>query len=442
MAELDQRGRAMINAPMAAGKPLVAIGAALLLWGFAVTSLLFHEAARGFEVAVLAVGFSGFFLYGGSLRVALPVWLLVAATMVVLASWAGSLWHHPQWAESSPKVHRLTQWFSFIAIAWLLGGTLRHVFMLWSVAAVALLLVPWVQGGGMDEWQLAFAGERVDFGIHNAQHTTMFFATVLLGLVAFAPRMCRRGGWQILRLLLVFLCVLVCAAAMIFSQTRGVWLGWSLACLVMLSLLFYGYCRAANGRQAMIAAALLLLALSGIAALLTPIVADRLDDEKAQIESVMRGDIHADLTGSVAGRAHSWWAAAEWIAERPVLGWGGNGRGLVLSHSERLPEWVSNKFGHLHSSYLDTMVNFGLLGLGVLLVLLGWVTLRAMAAWRARQLPGDVLIFYLGFLAFWLVINLFESYLYFSSGELVFSLILGGVVSLIWAGNKPQSLPG
>ena len=405
-----------------------------LVAAYAGTALALPEAGEGFKVLVLVAGFGGFFWLARGRRFGTPLKLLLAAALVALLSWGLARLHHPQWAESSAKVHRLTHWFSFLAVAWLLAGRVRAVLLAWGASLAGLLVAPWFTGQGWRDWFLGWHGERVDFGLHNAQHATLLFATGLLGLTALAGRCLAPGPWRLLRAVLWALAILTCAIAVVITQTRGVWLGLAVAALVMLAAAWLVLRRrlSPGPRRRWLTGAMLagVLGLVLMAAF-SPIVEQRLADEHQAITRLARGQFDG-VTGSGAGRLVSWRAALPWIAERPLLGWGGNGRSLVLTHSPGLPGWIGEQgFRHLHNGYLDTLVNYGLAGLAVLAGLLVWLTREALRARRAGALPADFLLFYLAFLGFWLVVNLFESFLYFSSGDWAFTLVAGGVATFM-----------
>ncbi|MBF5055679.1 O-antigen polymerase [Alcanivorax sp. 521-1] len=254
-----------------------------LVAAYAGTALALPEVGEGFKVLVLVAGFGGFFWRARGWRFAAPVKLLLAAALVALLSWGLSRLHHPQWAESSPKVHRLTHWFAFLAVAWLLAGRVRPVLLAWGAGLAGLLVAPWFTGRGGYDWFLGWHGERVDFGLHNAQHATLLFATGMLGLIALARRCLGPGPWRLLRGLLWTLATLACAVAVVITQTRGVWLGLAVAALVMLAAAGLALRRRLppGPRRRWLTGALLAGVLGlALAAACSPIVEQRLADER------------------------------------------------------------------------------------------------------------------------------------------------------------------
>ncbi|WP_377517071.1 O-antigen ligase family protein [Microbulbifer taiwanensis] len=344
-----------------------------------------------------------------------------------------------------PKMHRLGHWFAFAAIACWLGGSTRNTLMLWLLALVSLLLAPWVVGGGFAEWALGADGQRIDFGLHNAQHTAMLFGTALIGLLVLAPRLIRTAkGFSSPAVavagLLWLAAVAICMLAVLYSQTRAVWLGLLVAalflCGVGLRAAFLKY--GSNSWPRLLAATALCIALLGaLGARFGDIVAERLGYESDTINLVLAGNIEAAPYTSTGIRVHSWMEALSWIQERPLLGWGGKGRSLVIEHSESMPRHLKDTIGHLHNSYLDLQVNNGLLGSLLFLALLIWLLRAAVRTWRRGELPGDLLLFFLCFILYWLVTNCFESYLFFASGSYVFGLVCAGVATHILRAGFP-----
>lgn len=99
------------------------------------------------------------------------------------------------------------------------------------------------------------------------------------------------------------------------------------------------------------------------------------------------------------------------------------------------------KTGHLHSTYVDTLVNFGLLGLALFLGILGWTLVRAWQAWRQDYMSSEMFLFLLAFSIYWLTINLTESYMYYSTGQYAFALVIGGMVTRIWRMQADRKWP-
>lgn len=389
-------------------------------------------------VAQRIVVVSGLFVwicYGKGLRKNSLTWLLLCAILIPLVSWGAAHLFHPQWAEASPKVHRLTSWFMFIPVAIWLGGREKNILMLWSAALCGLLISPWVSGHGWAEISRGLSGGRVDFGLHNAQHAGLLFAVALLGLISFSRRfLFSKGlinwiGTGLWGFLVVFL-----GLGVLMTQTRGVWLGLVVACLTMFLLALYVTKRDwiffFSFRKVCIVVLLGSLVVTALfSSFTTDIVKKRLSQEQEYILKVVGlNDEDVAVSSSVGARVTTWVEGLKWAKKRPLTGWGGGGRKLVLHDSKVLPP-AMRKFGHFHNSYIGTLVMFGLLGLFLYLGLLFCFVLNVFTCYRKQHLSTDFFLFFMSFLGFWLVVSFFESYMFFSSGTYILSLIFGGFFS-------------
>ncbi|WP_240470553.1 O-antigen ligase family protein [Halomonas halocynthiae] len=422
------------------------------LWAIGVTTLLFYA---GFRVLWPAVGsnaesISALFglvavlVYGRGIRSSAPLWLLLAALLVQCLSWWLGYQHHPEWVADNPQVDRLAKLFIFIAVAWWLGGSTRNTLLVWGCAVIGFFATTFFVDGAYQDWLLGLKGTRVDFGIRNAQHSSMMFGVILMALVILAPRLLRDGKWRLLRggawvFVLVFALV-----GVLVGQTRAVWLGLALAMpLVLIAWTVYHWIKRGGAPLRWIGAiSLVAVLVIGLAvALLGKPVANRLAAESDVVEQVVSGQFDSIPYTSIGIRINTWRAGVEWIAERPMVGWGGEGRSLAIKHTEWLPDDVKAEFGHLHNYFLEMWVAYGLLGLAVIFALTVWIGYGCWRSWRAGVLPGDLALFGAAFFIYWVVVNQFESYNSFWTGVYMHNLVVGGLVTHIWRWQRQQTMP-
>ncbi|TXS93963.1 O-antigen ligase family protein [Parahaliea maris] len=364
--------------------------------------------------------------------------LLLLALLIQLASWGLSHLLHPDLAERSPKLDRLAAWFFLIPVALFCAASRQRVMICWACALGALLLSPWLSGDGWKELLQGLNGERVHFGLLNAQHSGMLFGIGLLGalmLPAPVPATTRRG--VVLGRLLRLLLITATAFGMLLSQTRGIWL--ALLCSVPLALLLRSRLR--QQQQAdYISRPLRRLAwfsMTFVVIIITPlggIIEDRLRSEGPLAGYDGEGFV---LQENVRVRLSTWHTAMDWIVQRPLLGWGGKGRAAVVQDTEALSDNERQRFRHLHSTYLDTLVNWGLAGLAVLLGLFAWLGLRLRRSWQQGSLDTNLLCFGVAFGLYWGVANAFESFMFYQSGLYALALIAGGLLALC---NTPEEV--
>jgi O-antigen ligase len=169
------------------------------------------------------------------------------------------------------------------------------------------------------------------------------------------------------------------------------------------------------------------------------LVFERATAELDTIQALLRGDwgsvplSTSEVRSSVGERLYGWRAAIDMIAQRPLLGWGEQGVAYLFDTIQyNQAHYEALNFGHLHNLYLEITLQYGLLGLTAYLYILTWFIKNAWFAWKRGDMPGDVLLFFYAFICFWSVINIFESYLIFWTGVLLFNVVMAGCLCHIW----------
>lgn len=349
------------------------------------------------------------------------------------------VWHRLTLPENFPPTtsdRRFLRVLYFIAIAYAISRS--RLLSAWHllIAAFGGLLVYLAMNFDPAEWAAAWDGQRVDFGIHNAQHTGVVFATCAMAFSIFTPRFLNWVKKHSIATALIGITLWIAALLLSFlglfvSQTRGVWLGFSVTVLILISVLVAAYrlrCKSSSIslRKPLLAGLVGIIALGLLAAGLDlpRVVSERLADEKVTWEGMRQAATHQDRDlSSTEVRVASWSAATDWIMERPFMGWGGRGSRPLIRESELFSDEFKKTFNHLHNSYFQVLVEIGLIGAGfisALMVLLGHASIQA---YKRRAMPLDVFIFSWFFFMFWLVANLFESYIIYSSGTYLVAIV-------------------
>ncbi|WP_240349119.1 O-antigen ligase family protein [Halomonas binhaiensis] len=404
---------------------------------FVALQFLMRDVGGKAESLTALLGLGTLLWYGKGIRGSGALWLLLAAILVQCLSWGLGYLHHPEWVADNPQIDRLAKLFIFVAVAWWLAGSTRLTLWVWGLAVVGFVLSTFTHDGALQEWWAGFHGQRAGFGVRNEQHGAMLFGVVLLGLVVFAPRWLRyrsvwswlsRAGWGLL--------VVIALCGVLIGQTRAVWLGLVLSLGFVLMLWLVYLARQQSGKVAIKALSLSLLvvgilALAGIW-LAQDLLVERVAKEADVIAQLAAGEIQDVPYSSIGIRIHTWIAATEWIAERPLVGWGGEGRGLVIEHTPWLPDFVKQNYGHLHNYFLEIWVAYGLIGVLVIATLAAWIGWATWRAWRAGVMPTDMALFGAAFFVYWIVLNQFESYDSFWTGVFVHNIIVGGLVTHYW----------
>lgn len=354
------------------------------------------------------------------------------------------IWHRMTLPDIFPPTtsdRRFLRVLYFIALAYTI--TWNRWLSAWHLLMIAmgglLLYLAWTFDPA--EWQAGWQGKRIDFGIHNAQHTGVVFATCALALGVFTPRFIAWGRgtstvFRILSLSVWAALLLLSCWGVLVSQTRAVWLGLMIVLLVLPVALICAHLL--RGKPAFSLRRAVVAGLSGVGLLalvavwmdIPHIIGERLEAEVVTWEELKRTAAHESQDrSSIKDRVASWSAAVGWIGERPLMGWGGRGSRPLIDHSPLFSERFKETYNHLHSSYLQVLVEIGIVGAGFLLVLITLVGRACIKAFQRGDMPLDVLLFGGLFFAFWVIVNVFESYIIFPSGTYLVAIVTGFIYS-------------
>lgn len=412
---------------------LVIVGIVSLLM-YAIGQFIWPDFSKNTETWLAFTGLLAFCIHGKGLRRA-PMILLLVFIAVQLLSWSLGLWQYPQWATDDPRLQDLAKLFIFISVAWWLGGSTRNTLIIWSLAALGFLIATLLAPAG-NGWATGLTGQRVGFDIRNQQHASMLFGVTLLGLTCFARRFWLAEKKRALWVTVWGAGMVVAIAGIAVGQTRAVWLSASAAMTAGLALWAAMALLKGRTRRLLPYLAGIALSLAVVSGILAETFGDTLNHrfhkESGVVSQLMKGDIAEVPYTSIGIRINSWMAASQWIAERPLTGWGPEGRNLVMSETTWLPDWVLKQYGHLHNYFMETWVEYGLVGVLAMGSLAIWIGRATWLAWRNGEMPNDMACFGIVFFVYWMIINQFESYNSFSTGQFVHNLVVGGLITHYW----------
>ncbi len=347
-------------------------------------------------------------------------------------------WHKFSLPADTPRIAETRKYLRilyFIPIAYAISY--NKMLNPWRFLIIAFLgLIAYlIINFDLSEWKRAWNGYRVDFGIENAQHTGIVFATSLIAFTVFTVRFINWSRKYSLIIFLVSLTVWFSALLLSFwvvfvSQTRAVWLGLSVSALIMLLLAGIFYIQKKRSTIKWYKYSTILLGLIFTTILIEHSfntqeqIMKRLTSEKVSIESLHLAASHEkkQMT-SFEIRVASWAAAPEWIMERPFMGWGRRGAKNLIRESDYFNESFKSRFGHLHNSYLETLVDLGFIGTGFIVTIIFLFAHSINRNYKKGKTPSDVFIFSWAFFLFWLIVNIFESYIIFSSGYYLIAIV-------------------
>ena len=317
----------------------------------------------------------------------------------------------------------LLKLFLFLPLAWWIGGSRAGAIRMLTIAFLGLITAVALDPNLMHSLYQLWSGWRVDFDIHNAQHGALFFGLVVIFCIcSFSQRVQNEPAVNWVNALL-FLAGLVGLIGLVGTQTRAAFLGLFVCGFVALVQRVRQGNLFGQKRMSMAKGVLFLVLVAGMLVWSAKeVLPDRLAAEKTSIQALLTGNLEELPFSSIGIRVHSWAESLKWIAERPITGWGLKARTDVIRLGERFPDDIQALgFGHLHNGYLEVLVGFGAVGFVFICVLWGVLLKRIKLA-----ASNDLYAFALYSSIFFLVLNMFESFFIYWSGEFAIALFMAG----------------
>lgn len=394
-------------------KGVLHLGLAITCFLYAATKIAFYEHSKYLDF-LLGASLIYFFFNAKDERKSLPVKMLLITLVYLVIAWLVGTSLHPDIYSNKLSLHQMLKIYIFIIIAYFLLGDFNKNIWILSLSAIGLLLTPFTLGGGLNEIKSGLSGVRVDFGIQNAQHTSLLFGVAVIASLAFV----KRASKNIFHLTFTLLILAASSIGFLVSNTRT-------AIIAMLFvLIFYGLykiVKTPNNRKFKIAT-ITLLAIFLFGYIATP-AWKKINKEYETIEQQWNGEVTSISRTSFGARINSWKAGLEWIAKSPIIGWGPKGGFVVAENTEWLKGKYSSTFGHMHSSYFEVLVRYGVIGFALLFYLHFWLVLQIRNVYKAGLMPKDLATFCYLFFIYWAIVNITESYLFYWTGHYVFIII-------------------
>lgn len=268
--------------------------------------------------------------------------------------------------------------------------------------------------------RLGFGLPMIAFGLYAA--------TALLGLLLLTPPFIE--GLPAPRQRRAALVAMTAAAALLgmgllLCRSRGAWLALALVMPVCAGLLLR------RGRLPRPAFATLSVLLVGGLLLGGESVARRLGDDSAAYQALAdmapAGDVGPTLGAlpqdSVGLRLRLFGLGFERWRERPLTGHGPNaGDGVIAAAGDP----VLQSMAHLHNTYLELLVRFGVLGLAAFAALVGALAVGLRREVRSGAVPAELGLFLAGALALTLIWSAFDFRL-LTQDFRFYAVLLGGI---------------
>lgn len=253
---------------------------------------------------------------------------------------------------------------------------------------------------------LAYIDSREGFGF-PVNAFALYVGVAMLALVFLAERwrgMSSRSHLMLISSATWLACTAIFTQAFVSTQSRGAWIAFAAAMVPAIAMLIWGAhayepgSRSAHLRTAVVGVIIAVLVFNGF------LLTDRVTAELDTVAAIIDGESVA-TNSSVSVRWHALQFGLDHWIERPWFGWGAGMSEPLLSASGD-PNLVVAGQGilrHLHNSYLEILVQFGVVGLMLACIFVLLLIYRMWVGYRSGTLPWD----YSGLLASALVFTLF-----------------------------------
>lgn len=398
---------------------------------YAFTRTGFPEIARITSTIAGLLGFWGLYKYGKEVNSHILFRFVWCSIIIQSFSWLLSQYSNPEWALAKPDIEQLTRWLVFIPLAWWIAQYRNAIWLMYGFAALGIVISPWTSGYGLKELLDGTHGRRVDFSLENAQHTSLLFGIVLIGLCSFIKPIIKKNK---LFSIPVILLISYCLVVIYISSSRQAWLALVITLLISSLYFVIKAIRKSSIKKQLFILSFFCIGLIALSHFLmtNEKIVKRVMTEKKAINAVMSLEFDRVPYTSFGIRLHSWIAAIDFIKEKPFLGWGSNGKTLVIKHTKWLPEKVKKHYGHLHNTYLEILVNFGAIGLIFYFSVWIYFIKKLYKEIKKDKIEREIGYFFAAFLCFWSIMNLFESYNHYWTGFFCLHIIMAGILSRIW----------
>lgn len=370
------------------------------------------------------------------------VWLL----LIVLNIYLNPDYYDQIFDEQITEVRHYSKLFLFFMVAWWLSGSNSASRTVLCLAAFGFVVGTFVT---VDSYfseinEYFFDKRRIDFGYKNAQHTAVYAAFSFVVITSFYKRIISHFiSYKKSVSLLIIMTLIYIVFVLLAAETRATIISLVIA---YLSYALYFFVKSKKHMiNAVKKAAPVLISILVVFFVLDQIninplkkLTSRVASEKDVVEGVFKGDIDSVRTSSIGIRILSWKYAISELEKSPVVGFGPASRRIIpsskLKEIDEKSESVDN-LGHFHNSYIELLFAYGISGLAVLFTLVAYVIYGVRQARKQNIMDDDIFMFIYVFSIYWLIVNLFESYIIFTTGYYL-NTLLGAVAFTFYLNYK------
>lgn len=413
----------------------------IVILGYAFTYIQLESVGNIFR-AMLILGSVIAFISEGKNIVKDPIFIFLALSLIIpILSWLNGHKVIPDIISNFPKLDRLPRILTFFFVAYWLKASYNRIYALWFFFILGLFLACLMAPDFSSEIKQAISGIRIDFGIKNAQFTSMLSGIAVLISLFSIQTICQSNinpSKKTSLYLVFFISLCISIFITIVTQSRQVWL--SLSITFFLYPLYYAFIF--NKKKVVIPTYICLIIITLIASQSTTITS-RIMSESETIQAILSGKM-IPMT-SIGIRVNSWIEAYHWIYNAPIFGSSSEAISQVIERSDIFNSVLKSEFHHLHNYYIEILVAYGLIGLSFILSLYYWV-IRSIFIYRSNVENDEItkinhhIVYSCCLMTFWAIINFFETFNSRSFGVFTQTLIFASIYTFYLHSSKLERL--
>ncbi len=391
------------------------------------TILISEDATRLAIYILLLTKFMSWKYVARSIQSTWLYWMALAFFIFMISSvvYAGNNFTIP-FSEHWQFTERCIFLFGFLLVGWWMGDSDRSLTTFIYLIFIGLVL-GLIKYSSLADWSNMLELKRVDFGLHNAEHSALWFGSGFMLAVFQLTRRFQSKNQNLLKTLTEFALLVLFLLVFVATQTRAAWLG-VIAGLILTSILviFFRHTNNHTSRYCYIFGGSLLV----LSIVFTSTSFHFLNGPRAkmvrdieQSTLFVQGDDNVRASSMVV-RLFEWRYALTLIEDRPILGYGPATRAELLKKKE-ITDFIGKGYGHFHSSYLDLALGFGLAAAVFFLLMLGSIYYLLVRKWFAGEMKEKIFLLGTTWIVYFAVMNFFESYAFYRTGYCSVCLFIG-----------------
>lgn len=377
-----------------------------------------------FQTIMIAGGLLAIYLYKDFFLRNIVFLLLVIGALVQSASWFMSTISIPELAPAYPNIKPFSYLLVFLVIAFWLKGSVRRSLLVLLSFSLGSIFTLFYHSDFIAQIISGWHGVRVDFGYRNAQHGSLIigaaFIFIFWCMYAAKPEKISNRYCLIVIASILLICL---GCLLLMLQSRQSWVAVMVALLI--SPLLHAYLSDCISFRKTIVVYISILVVM-FATYHVSFVMGRVSagfSHPDDLHNMISGNWREVKDLSIGIRLQTWLEAINWFFAHPWLGTGDGSRAWVITESPVLPDYIKSEFRHLHNSNVETAVSYGIVGLIYVYFLMIYPVYKTINS----HAPIIIKVIAISFLAYWLIINNFESFLYMRSGQWVFNTFFGAI---------------